>query len=1017
MDNQIIHGSLKNEQELKEKLSLLAPSKFLNSNSILEFERYKDIQVDWLDLLNIENNDKNIELNFKDYIHSLKDYFCKYWDNKKSYKLFNSDKDNFQRDFENLTLSVLEYDTTDPDKENKNYYWKKTEIGYWSTKSSKIEFEKDTFCIIHYESKRLYYFSTKNDEVLSITDLGNILNVPDISTLRLYDFWNGFKESRLNVNICFEKDNTKNEDENRVLNKYFFPTSSIIDRNLIFYREEFFKLDIEFSFIEKVKTSFEFHQKDAGGANLPSKLDDIVRNYSNTLDQEQLNIAKTSYFEIINRGFELKNLLDNIKNKIESNGVYKLNLEDGATIYAPDGITPVATITNVKRGDIIQYEQKLYTYSKVTSWKERVCTKRITIPMPWPLSDGNVCVEFGDENRFRTDIIQGNLDTPVKADLTDPLENFKTQVRKSNKNVKFYSCVKTNDGYVSDYDGTPLKNILKRCEDDEAFRLNCIIITYRFDFILTEKKYPVDANVFFFPLPSMFSQNLPQLKIRETLAYRIAWEGAELGQLVNSINLAPGESRQISLSTSFTQNTTKSNSLKSSSDTNASNSFDLSSELQNEATKEMSKTDSFSAEVSGSYGGFVSGGASGSTTSNIKTFTRDMSKLAKKTSSSINRRLVSEVNETSSQSITINQSSSRTSSISNINQGSTLNLMIYQINNRFKSGLFVDDIYFSIVNNNELIPSSGLFDLTILGFHSSKQYVNKIMDNLDNLLIDKLDTKERLIISNKLVSLIEDVINEDYLPIKDLIKIEKLEYKKSHNNFSNKEEKNESISRLKKLYGNRKFTKTNEEKQNDNEIGNFKEDKLNFENEFSLVEEKIKSSLNEYDNVFKSKEIVGKNLFDNDDLREESLFTINSSAFFIDSIVGKNPATEAYSDDMRTLEKNKIESLISEQKIKNQLLQKGLPYIIKISNDINLKKSTLHLSCPIMCKCFLNLFCNCSKHFKVYLDNFHIIDSKVYLSKDKFYIEVYWSKILPEVDELENQLEVVYKNNVIKYLK
>lgn len=992
MDNQIIYGSLNNEQELKQKLALLAPSKFLNSNSIVDFERYKDIQIDWLDLLNIESTDKQIDLSFKDYGLLLGEYFQKYWDNKKSYQIFNTKKNEFPYVFNNTLLS---------DVRLLNKYWETAVVGYWSSNTSSVDFEKDVFCIIHNEAKRLYYFSNKKDEILTISDLNALFNTADILTLNIFQFWQklGKEELQLNLNICFKKDETKSDTDNIKYGNSFFAKSSSIDRNLIFYREEFFRLDIEFSFIQRIKENFEIHPKDTVGADLPSKLDEIVRNYSNTLDQEQLNIAKKSYFEITNRSFELENLLDNIKNKIESNGIYKLNLVNGATIYESDGVTPVATITNVKRGDIVQYEQRTYTYSKVTSWRERVCTRRITFPTsPW--SNGNVCVDFGYETRYRTDIVQESIGTPVKVELSDPLESFKKQIRNLSRNIKFYTCIKTNEGYICENDRVPLKQILNQCEADEDFRLNCVVIVYKYDFILSEKKYPVSAEIFFAPLPNMFNQTLPNLKLREILAYRIAWEGAELGQLVNSINLAPGESRQISLSTSFVQNTTKSSALKSTSETNNSNSFDLSSELQIEATKEMSKTDSFNANISGSYGGFVSGGASGSTTSNIKTFTRDMSKLAKKTSASINRKLVSEINEVSSQSITTNQTTSRTSNISNINQGATLNLMIYQINNRFKSGLFVDDIFLTLFKNEELILGSGLYDLSIKGFHNLRGYINEILDELDKILIKILDNDERILISEKLCHIIDKVIKKDYSADQNLLKISAFNYGVGQT-FKDENERNEIISNLRKLYTNR----------------NFGENKMDFQNKFLTFKVKFTESLREYDDIFKSKEIVGKNLFDTKELIEESYFTVNSGGFYIDSLVGLNPATESYSETMRNLEKEKVTDKNKEQKIKNQLLQIGLPYINKISNDFEKEKSIVHLSCRMKIKFFTLLFHSQNKIFKVYINNKSIKDCKIHLSKDRYFFTINWENNIPTIEELEKGLEVIYKSNIIKFIK
>lgn len=999
MENQIIYGSTSNRDELQNKLSLLAPSKFLNSNSILDFERFKKIEIDWLDLLNIDKKSEDaISSNFKTSIQLIQEYFFKYWDNKSSYHLFNVDSDSFKNEFNNLTgLS---------DNKIKNKYWKLAEIGYLSNNKQGVSYSSgnDVFCLIHHESERLYYFSNKRYEYFTKSDFEKIFGVSDLEDLGIQNFWDKLdkQDLKLNVNVCFEKsqDNTFNE-------KYFFSKNSSIDRSLIYLREEFFRLDNELTFLTKLKNTYDdIKKKDENGNDIPNstKLDEIAVNFSNTLDQEQLNVAKQSYFDICNRYFEVKNRIQIIINRVADTGIYKLCQIDNEPVLKSDGKTPAA-ITDVKRGDIIQYVKKEYVFSETYIHHDSRCLIR---------NPFGGCILGEPTIELRTRQVKTILETPIRVDLIDPLQSFKIEAQKENSNIQFFTFVKTSEGYVSEENGVSLSQLLKQCEEDETFRLNCVIITYDYDFILTEKKYPVNAKIFFAPLPTMFSQDLPELSIRETLAYRIAWEGAELGQLVNSINLAPGESRQISLSTSFTQNTTKSSSLKTTSDLNTSNSFDLSTELQNEATKEISKTDSFSANVSGSYGGIVSGGASGSTTSSVKTFTRDMSKLARKTSSSINRRLVSEINESSSQSITVSQSSSRTSNISNINQGSTLNLMIYQINNRYKSGLFLDELQMSIVRKTELIPNSGLYEFNYYNFHNEDVYIENIINNINPLLVEELCCVEKCTVRKKIAQKINETIYKDYVKESEALKLDSID--------SSHLKKGENADEIDNLFKEiRTIQKYRNKNSNQYDIEKYQTEKKKLD----LSKEKINtdeikatydSETKEYCDNLKTKSLINKNLFEDEELKQESYFTINSGAFFIDSIIGMNPATEKYSEDMRNLEKDKVAGKNNEQKIKNLLLQKDLPYITKIANDTDKNRSIVHLSTKIKCNCVFSFFCTCSKHFKVYIDNRIINNCKIKLSKDKYYIVIDWNDYTPALKDLEQKLEILFKNSIIKYL-
>lgn len=1007
MENQIIQGSTENREELKSKLSLLAPSKFLNSNSILDFERFKKIEIDWLDLLNINKDDEVISSNFKTSVQLIQEYFFKYWDNKSSYLSFKVDREKFEDEFNNLTSLA--------DSKIKDKYWKLAEIGYLSNNKQGISYSSgnDVFCIIHYESERLYYFSNKKYEYFTKSDFENIFGVTDLENLGIQNFWDKLNEQdlKLSVNVCFEKstDNTFNE-------KYFFPKNSSIDRSLIYLREEFFRLDNELVFLTKLKDVYETNKTDSTTkAEIPksSKLDEIAANFSNTLDQEQLNIAKQSYFEVCNRYFEIKNRLENINQDFKKIG-YFISTEDDKKIYTANGtdvtndVISKYKLTQILKGDVFRIVDKTYTYSYTYPYQVSVCDIRVS----W--LGGNACIKEHNETRYAIGYKTETLDVPVKVDLEDPLESYKINIQTNLKDIQFFTFVKTSDGYVSEENGISLSQLLKQCEEDESFRLNCVIITYDYDFILTEKKYPVDAKIFFAPLPTMFSQDLPELSIRETLAYRIAWEGAELGQLVNSINLAPGESRQISLSTSFTQNTTKSSSLKTTSDLNTSNSFDLSTELQNEATKEISKTDSFSANVSGSYGGIVSGGASGSTTSSVKSFTRDMSKLARKTSSSINRRLVSEVNESSAQSITVSQSSSRTSNISNINQGSTLNLMIYQINNRYKSGLFLDEIQMSIVRKTELIPNSGLYEFKYYNFHNEDIYIEKIINSINPLLVEELCCVEKSSVSKKIAKKINEIIYEDYVKESEALKLDSIDSNllKSNHNSNEIDDLFRKI-RTVQILRNKKSSQYNiEEYQTESKKLDLEKKKINTDE----IKATYDSDTREYCENLKTKSLINKNLFDDEELKQESYFTINSGAFFIDSIIGMNSATEKYSDDMRDLEKEKVAGRNNEQKIKNLLLQKELPYITKIANDTDNNRSVVHLSTKIRCNYVLPFFCSYSKRFKVYIDNRIINNCKIKLSKDKYYIVIDWGVYTPSLENLEQKLEIVFKNSVIKFL-
>lgn len=971
MENQIIFGSKKNKKELQKKLQLLAPSKFLNSNTILDFERYKNIEVDWKNLLSFK----------KEYIESLsskfKDYLFKFWDNKNSYDDFNTNENDFPTTFLNSTLN---------NQLIKDIYWKELKVCYISDITNKCEISENTFCLVHKVSERLYYISSKKNEIFKVNDIQKLINIKfspnsDFNSQTLNNLWSSLDILEIQFKICYEFDNKLNDEVNKNKLQNFLPYNLIVDRSILFYQDEIRRLNNELKFYDNLK---ELYKPDA--KNGDSLIKDIAKNYSNTLDSTSLEIAKNNYLEVESKWLDIKEKLRIIKSNIELSGKFIAIIEVNETDIIFNNNTVVSANKGIP-GDIYQIIDEYHTYN--TTEVEYVWRRTGSI------RHGNDSEGYVKKTKTKT--VTEIRKKAIHFEFIDPLKKIIDDIKENTKNQSLfhYSFIKTPQGYVNENDSSiTIKSILKKCELDEKFRLSCIISVVTYDFILSEKKYPRDAKVFVFPLPNLFEYEFPDIKIRESLSYRIAWEGAELGQLVNSINLAPGETRQITLSTSFTQQTTKSSSIKSTSEMSTSNSFDLSSELQNEASTEINKKSSFSANAGFSFGGF-GGGASGGTDSNIRTFTKDMSKLAKKASSNINRKLTSEINESSSQSISINQSSSKTSTISNINQGSTLNLMIYQINNKFKSGLFIEQFEISLIENFELIPNSGLIEEKVINFKNKDRFFEYLYNYLEKITY-QLEEFDKKTIELKILKKIISIIEEDYR-IEKLIKSKETIISKVEKNINSNIELENYINENNKLMINR----------NDN-IEKIKE-KYN-ENKNIII-----NVTNDFDNYLKNCEFIDKNLFEIDDeLLESSFFTINSGAFYIDSLVGMNPATEPYSESMRNLEKEKISDKNKEQKIKNQLLQKELPFISKISNDDSKKRSIIHLSNAIKCKCFL--FCNCNKQFKVYIDNKPINNCKVKLSKDNFYITIDWNLELPSVSILEKNLEILFKNHLIKFI-
>ncbi len=163
----------------------------------------------------------------------------------------------------------------------------------------------------------------------------------------------------------------------------------------------------------------------------------------------------------------------------------------------------------------------------------------------------------------------------------------------------------TANGYFSS-EGEPLRNIMKRCELDEVTRLKTVIVIKEYSPFLSNQPAYLGAYIFENPLPGILIDQFPEVSFKETLSYNIMWTGTELGQLVATIPLAPGEERTVSVSQHFSEEVSVSSSFSETNEFSSSQSTDLATAFENEASKSFEKTNKSSGSASAgfSYGGF-----------------------------------------------------------------------------------------------------------------------------------------------------------------------------------------------------------------------------------------------------------------------------------------------------------------------------------------------------------------------------------------------------------------------------
>lgn len=833
-------------KEIKHKLMILPPTEFVSSNSILNFERYRELTLNWYKLFEETKEFFNPLNDFKKYINKL------WGGNELAEEVFY----------------------------RANTYWIVENICYFD-KQEQCKFAKDVYCIIHKNSRKLFVFLDNKGvpigtSSIAIDKLQVNTGKPEKQGYNL--FWSEIQSLsksfilafRVNSDEVFGYEPTgdaspqgiKTETKDRLLS--YLPYSVPIKRDFLYYSEEYERLSTQLEFYEVVQEKIKT-KRDA-------IVDELTTNFGKENVENNIEEKSINYSSLRTKSYEIKEKIRILSQKLKNIGYYLADgIENNTEITLPNG-----TKLTLEKGQIYRQYRDIYRWTTEESYQVEVGVSR---------NFWNQVTARYYETRVRQIPHEAVTDLFEKVSFSvDPVSAYQNRLTLEGKLV--INAILKKQGFFTQ-DNIPLIKVLEKCDNDENYRLNCVIAIPEYDFILSNKKYKTGAVFYHNPLPSIISKRLPSVGFMEQLSYKISWIGSELGHIIGSINLAPGETREVNESSKFSLITTQSLTTKSVYESNIADSSDFASEFQNEATKEMTKSESLTASVSGSYGP-VSGSASGSVNTSLKTFTRDMSKIAKKVSNSINRKNNQESFSSSTTTSTSENSDSKKISLTNINQGSTLNLFLYQINNKFKSGLFVNDLEFHLTSSKEIIQGSDLYEHFSYKLQDFGYFFNDLYEELPFLLTEN----EQLEFVKKIILLFDESFSE--------YEIASDEDKSLQKTILKFEESNEKLSK-------------------------------------DLSSEELYKKF-----ILKTK---SKIIDDNLNVLSDVLI-MPSKALYLDSKVGVNPATESYAEKMRSLETLRVESEVSKQnilntnlKLKNSIIQNGGVYITNISTFNKVSKN------------------------------------------------------------------------------
>ncbi|MCE7997136.1 MAG: hypothetical protein HEP71_34570 [Roseivirga sp.] len=466
----------------------------------------------------------------------------------------------------------------------------------------------------------------------------------------------------------------------------------------------------------------------------------------------------------------------------------------------------------------------------------------------------------------------------------------------------------TNDGYVS-REGESLNAIMQECELSETIRMRTAVMIPQYEQSATRGLRLIGFDLFVRPLPGDVPSAIPDLSLEESLAYRASWKGVELSELIESINLAPGESRTIAIKQSFESQKTQTQSVTTILDVTEkqSSSFSDFFEQTNRQTKESVKTKEWNAKAKGSYGGFGgSASASGSSKQTNKSFAQQIKRAANQSSREMKKQSRVEVSSKLTESSKLVIDESITSQVQNINDGVSLNLFFYRLDNIYEGGLHLEDLKLTYTRPQPLIKGTNLQDIRTFDFYEFESFLDMITNDsllvLSNALNDmELQLKAVEIRFTIVFKVFKKIFKEYFYNVPDEAFISYPESLQPTDLINSSESIDAShvSSALTALTRTMEAQKEDYEKVRD-QLKEYQPDDTSWKNTYRTLFQKLQDTQESIEqDTFRLLNGIEYNFVP---VSGAHLFSIPSNGAYLDCVIGSSTGLETYSENMRNME-------------------------------------------------------------------------------------------------------------------